>query len=193
MTDQEPDASRNQPQAGASWYNILRTILPYVLTATIAIVLSIGIQMLLPSQATTPSEPVAEAPTRTPSPVPPSPTIVATELPLEENIARQELAEVRAELRRVQTTNYLQSAIAQTADAERLLRDNDLQSVSQTFIAVDDSLALAYIEADESVQSPINELRRELSQMHSDLYVRPEDMDTRLGRLRQSMLSLVTE
>lgn len=168
-------------------------MLPYILTATIAIVLSIVIQMLLLSQSVTPSAPIAEVSEPTPSPVPPSPTVVATELPLEENIARQELAEVRAQLRRVQTTNYLQSAIAQTADAELLLRDNELQSVSQTFIAVDDSLALAYIEADESVQSPINELRRELSQMHSDLYVRPEDMDTRLGRLRQSMLSLVTE
>ncbi|NOK61538.1 MAG: hypothetical protein GFH27_549311n55 [Chloroflexi bacterium AL-W] len=193
MTDKTPDASSSTPLAGASWYKFARLLLPYILTAIIAIVLSITIQMLLFFQMFTPTETVAEVATPIPSPMAAAPIVVATELPLEENIARQELAEVQAQLRRIQTTNYLQSAIAQTADAERLLRDNDLQSVSQTLIAVDDSLALAYSEADESVQSPINELRRELSQMHSDLYVRPEDIDTRLGRLRQSMLSLITE
>lgn len=86
---------------------------------------------------------------------------------------------------------YLSKAISQIADAEAALRTNDRQSTGQALLLVDDSLALAYARADDSLKNPIEEFRRETSRIHDDLYLRPEGLDTRFAKLRQGILTLV--
>ena len=86
---------------------------------------------------------------------------------------------------------YLSRAISQIADAEATLRSNDWQNTNQVLLLVDDSLALAYDRAPDSAKDPIEELRREVNQIHDDLYMRPEGLDTRFMKLRQNILTLV--
>jgi hypothetical protein len=106
---------------------------------------------------------------------------------------RQELIDLHAEDDRLWSAVYLVRALSQVADAEAMLRANNLERVDQLLIAVDDSLALAYERADDAAKDPIEQLRREASALRDDLYLRPEGMDERLATLRQTILALIEE
>jgi hypothetical protein len=167
-------------------------VLPHVFTALAAILVSVVVQQAIAPRAPAPS---AAAPTSTAQPTPlpaPSPTPAPTpDLPLAEGISRQEIADLHADVNQLWSAMYLSRAISQIADAEAALRANDRQSTNQALLLVDDSLALAYDRAATSAKDPIEELRREVSQIHDDLYMRPEGLDMRFARLRQNILTLV--
>jgi len=145
--------------------------------------------MFTPQSATAPSPHPTATPLATVAPTSPP----ATVLPLAEGIARQELNDQRAQINQLWSVIYLYKAVNQLTDAEALLRANDLQNVDQSLIAADDSLALAYDQADQPDQNPIKELRRQIGVIHSDVFIRPEGLDERLAQLRQTMLALIDE
>jgi hypothetical protein len=117
-------------------------------------------------------------------------------LPLAQGITQQELADIRAEGDRKQAQIYLLLAIVQIDDAEAALRTNELSSVGQSLVAIDNSLDLAYARyerAGDSARDAIAQRRIEVGKMHDDLYLYPEGMDARLSTLRQLTLALITE
>jgi hypothetical protein len=168
-------------------------LLPHLLTAALAVAISLAAQQML-SRPTAPAFVV-------PTPAPPTPTLAPTATPVPAgavpapapDIVRQELIDLRAEDDRLWAAVYLAKAISQVSDAESQLRANDLENVAQSLVAMDGSLELAFERADDSIKSPITELRRTAGALHDDLYVRPEGMDTRLAVLRQTILALVGE
>jgi hypothetical protein len=101
--------------------------------------------------------------------------------------------DLRAELRRLWSAYYLARAAIQLADAEASLRVNDLEETERVLVTVGISLDLAYQQSSEQDKGPISEFRMRVGTMREDLYIRPENMDDRFRRLRQSMLSLVDE
>src|SRR5215468_9946766 len=121
---------------GPSWRRWLFAVLPHMLTIVLAVAIAFALQAAL----LRPSGPAFVAP---------APDIV-----------RQELLDLRAEDDRLWAAIYLARAISQVSDAEAQMRANDLESVAQSLVAVDGSLELAYERADESIKSPIAELRR---------------------------------
>ena len=178
-----------------SWRRWLLAVLPHILTLALAVAIGFALQAAL----LRPAEPTFVAPT----PAPPTPTAVpaptAAPAPtggapaLAPDIVRQELLDLRAEDDRLWAAIYLARAISQVSDAEAQMRANDLEHVAQSLVAVDGSLELAYERADESIKSPIEQLRQRTSGIHDDLYVRPEGMDSRLAELRQIILTLIGE
>jgi hypothetical protein len=176
----------------------LRFLLPHVITAIVAIAVSLGLLVLLSPQipAATPAPTAAPAPpTAVPSPRPTAPP-QATALPLSQGISQQELADIRAEGDRKQAQIYLLLAIVQLDDAEAALRSNELVSVGQSLVAIDNSLGLAYTRyerAGDSARDAIAQRRIEVGKMHDDLYLYPEGMDVRLSTMRQLTLALITE
>jgi hypothetical protein len=175
----------------------LRAALPHLVTAVVAIAASLGAQSLLPRPEAAAPTPTA-APTAVPTAVPttrPVP-VVPTALPLAQGISQQELADIRAEADRKQAQIYLLLAIVQIDDAEAALRTNELSSVGQSLVAIDNSLDLAYARyerAGDSARDAIAQRRIEVGKMHDDLYLYPEGMDARLSTLRQLTLALITE
>lgn len=193
MTTTEPGAPASAETAGAPRPSLVRAALPHALTALVAIAVTLGIQAAAPERGPAFRAPtVAPAASAQPTAPPGSPTPVpATAPPLAAGIARQEVADLRAEIDRLWTTIYLLKAINQLADAQSLLRANDIQAVDQELISVDDSLALAYERADEPLKSPLDQFRRDVDMLRGDLYLYPERMDDRLDQLRQLVLALV--
>jgi hypothetical protein len=176
-------------------------LLPHAITAVVAIAISLGALALLSPQVPAPApEPTAvpAAPTAVPSPRPttrPAPP-QSTALPLSQGISQQELADIRAEADRKQAQIYLLLAIVQIDDAEAALRSNELSSVGQSLVAIDNSLDLAYARyerAGDSARDAIAQRRIEVGKMHDDLYLYPEGMDVRLSTMRQLTLALITE
>ena len=191
----EPGASTPQASAGLIGRRRLRASLPYILTAGLAVAASLAVQATLLRPVTI----VVMAPTSEPTPLPTTaaapttPTSSAAAPAPAPDIIRQELADLRFEDSRLWAAIYLSRAISQVSDAEAQMRANDLESVAQSLVAVDGSLELAYERADESIKSPIAQLRRDAGTIRDDLYVRPEGMDARLTRLRQTILALIGE
>jgi hypothetical protein len=190
----EPGTPADSPRS-PPWWRWSRAVLPYILTAALAVTISVALQATL--LAPTPTrfvEPTPASPTPTPAPEPtrsPAPnSAVPAPAP---DIVRQELLDLRAEDDRLWAAIYLARAISQVSDAEAQMRANDLENVAQSLVAVDGSLELAYQRADESVKNPIEQLRQRTSSIHDDLYVRPEGMDARLAELRQTILTLIGE
>jgi hypothetical protein len=172
-----------------------RSLLPHLFTAVAAVATSLLLQLVFASQRpVAPPTPTLTLPTPRPT-LPPSPTSVPqpSSPPLSSGITSQELADLRAEDDEIWTAIYLSRAISQIAEAESAMRANDLAAVDQTLIAVDDSLALAAARAADAQRDPIDQLRRDASAMREDLYLRPEGMDARLARLRQTILALIEE
>jgi len=176
-------------------------LLPHAITAIVAVAASLGALALLSPQipATAPAPTAAPAtPTAVPSPrqtARPAPPL-ATALPLSQGISQQELADIRAEGDRKQAQIYLLLAPVQIDDAEPALRPNELVSVGQSLVAIDNSLDLAYARyerAGDSARDAIAQRRIEVGKMHDDLYLYPEGMDVRLSTLRQLTLALITE
>lgn len=186
MATTEPGApSRGRAPRLPAW---LRTLLAHTLTATVAVLLSLTLGTALRPTVPIPTPPPPPTPTPRPTAVP---TPAPTPAPLDANIARQELADLSAEIDQLWTVSYLSRALIYLSEAESALRNNDWQTVSQALIAVDDSLLLSYGRADESIKSPIEQIRVEIDRTRNDLYLRPEGMDARLGGLRQTILALV--
>jgi hypothetical protein len=181
-----------------SW---LRFLLPHAITAIVAIAASLGALALLspqvpaatPVPTAMPAPPTAvSSPRPTVRPVPPQ----STALPLSQGISQQELADIRAEGDRKQAQIYLLLAVVQIDDAEAALRSNELVSVGQSLVAIDNSLDLAYARyerAGDSARDAIAQRRIEVGKMHDDLYLYPEGMDVRLSTMRQLTLALITE
>jgi hypothetical protein len=191
----EPGAPVAESASGPSWRRWLRAALPYIITAAIAVAVSVAIQATLlrpaPLGILAPTNaPTAALPTSAPQPTVPPITAAPAPAP---DIIRQELADLRAEDDRMWAAIYLARAISQVSDAEAQMRANDLENAAQSLVAVDGSLELAYERADESAKSPIEQLRHQAGAMRDDLYVRPEGMDARLVVLRQTILALIGE
>ena len=162
---------------------------------------SLGVLTLLqpqtPAAAPTPTAAPA-SPTAVPSPRPTARPVApqATALPLSQGISQQELADIRAEADRKQAQIYLLLAIVQIDDAQTALRSNELASVDQSLVAIDNSLNLAYARyerAGDSARDAVAQRRMEVGKLHDDLYLYPEGMDQRLNTLRQLTLALITE
>jgi hypothetical protein len=172
-----------------------RALLPYLATAAAAVALSLALQMaLFPRPSAPPPAPTLTTPTPRPTIAPTRPPATAAPAPpLAAGITNQELADLRAEDDKLWTAIYLSRAISQIAEAEGSMRSNDLGSVDQSLIALDDSLALAYGRAADAQADPIDQLRRDASAIREDIYLRPEGMDARLARLRQTILALIEE
>ena len=191
----------NTPHESAPYRSWLRLLLPHAITAIVAVAASLGALALLspqipataPAPTAAPATPTAvSSPRQTARPAPP----LATALPLSQGISQQELADIRAEGDRKQAQIYLLLAIVQIDDAETALRSNELVSVGQSLVAIDNSLDLAYARyerAGDSARDAIAQRRIEVGKMHDDLYLYPEGMDVRLSTLRQLTLALITE
>ncbi len=181
---------------------LLRAALPHVITALAAVFLTLGVQRFLPQTtlssrqlpsptAVTTSKP-STTPTVAPLPtagVPPSPQ--PTDAPLAAALTRQEVIDLRAQDDRLWAAIYLMRALNHLADAEALLRSNELARVEQTLTSIDDALAQAYARAADADRDPIAQIRRDIGIIREDLYLRPEGMDARLSRLRQAIMTLI--
>ena len=191
----------NPPRESAPHLRWLRLLLPHAITAIVAIAASLGalrlLSPLIPAAAPAPIAAPA-TPTSVPSsrPTARSAPPQSTALPLSQGISQQELADIRAEGDRKQAQIYLLLAIVQIDDAEAALRSNELASVGQSLVAIDNSLDLAYARyerAGDSARDAIAQRRIEVGKMHDDLYLYPEGMDVRLSTMRQLTLALITE
>lgn len=190
-----PDPSPPNLSSPPAYQRFLRAALPHLLTAILAVSLSLALQSAQPQPLAAPA-PTQPALIATPSPaatlaptLPPAPTVP----PPASGITRQELLDLRAEDDRIWSAIYLSRAINQIADAEMALRGNDLERTDQMIVATDDSLALAYARTPDVLRDPIAQLRRDAGMLREDLYLRPEGMDARLARLRQTLLALIAE
>jgi hypothetical protein len=196
VTDSDSGA---QPALRAARLGWLRAAIPHLITFVAAVAVTLGAQMLLlppptPDFIVPTPEPTTLPPTAGPTvrPAPLSPTT----LPLAQGITQQELADVRAEGDLKQAQIYLLLAIVQMDDAQAALRANELASVDQSLVAIDNSLNLAYARyerAGDSARDAVAQRRMEVGKMHDDLYLYPEGMDQRLDTLRQLTLALITE
>lgn len=190
MTTPEPGVpAPDLPPAHTPRPPWLRTALAHALTAAVAVLISAALQLAARPAPAPPVPTPTAAPTARPTdPPPPPPTPSA---PLAAGIARQELADLRAEVDQLWTVSYLSRALIYLSDAELALRSNDWQGLNQSLIAVDDSLMLSANRASAPLKNPIEQIRVEIDRTRNDLYLRPEGMDARLSALRQTILALV--
>ncbi len=96
---------------------------------------------------------------------------------------------MQREMDRLWSAYYLARSANQIADAEAALMVNDLEQVEQGLTAAAALVNRAYEHSAEREKGPISEFRAQISMLHDEVRVRPEGMDQRLRRLRQSMLS----
>ncbi len=180
MSDTAPESGTSDDQ-GPSWRRWARAAWPHLLTAALAIAISLAAQALL----VRPAEPTVIVPTSAPPAPTPAPTATACAGQHRASPSpRYRPPGADRSARRGRSPGaavYLAKAISQVSDAESQMRTNDLGNVAQSLVAVDGSLELAYERADESIKSPIAEMRRTAGSLHDDLYVRPEGMDTAAG------------
>jgi hypothetical protein len=120
-----------------------------------------------------------------------APSPQPTDAPLAAALTRQEVIDLRAQDDRLWAAIYLMRALNHLADADALLRVNDLARVEQTLTAIDDALAQAYARAADADRDPIAQIRRDIGSIREDLYLRPEGMDARLARVRQAIMTLI--
>jgi hypothetical protein len=185
------------PQPARTRLAALRAALPHVVTGLATLAMGLALQSFI-FQPAAPAQPQAVATVAIATPLP-LPTLLPTPLPQPTSpipvsgITRQELLDLRAEDDRIWSAIYLSRAISQIADAESALRANDLDRTGQMIVATDDSLTLAYARTPNAMRDPIAQLRRDAGAIREDLYLRPEGMDQRLARFRQSLLALIAE
>jgi hypothetical protein len=116
-----------------------------------------------------------------------------SDLESEVQALRQDVDELKTEVRNLWGAYYLSRAANQLADAETALWVNDLAEVEQVLLTVGVSLDFAYERSTEQDKGPISEFRMQVGSLREDVYIRPENMDLKLRRLRRNMLSLVDE
>ncbi|MBK9712071.1 MAG: hypothetical protein IPO81_12230 [Kouleothrix sp.] len=199
MSALDPEAGAPGPAQGpgAARGRRLRAALPHVITGAVAVAITIAAVALMRPATSPPAQvaaPTSAPPTPAPTARPAAPAPSAP--PLAEGITQQELADIRAEADRKQAQIYLLLAIVQIDDAQAALRVNELPSVDQSLVAIDNSLNLAYARyerAGDSARDAVAQRRMEVGKLHDDLYLYPEGMDLRLNTLRQLTLALITE
>ncbi len=208
MAEQEPRTPHPSPPSDTSWRIRFRSFLPFGVTAVVSIALSLLLQAMffpvplmpavVPTRTPFPTHQSSPFPPYQPSPFPTptrsiptpvrQPTPYPTLPPQEETLMQQS-----KEIRNLWSAYYLARAASQLADAEAAMRSNDLEEVRQVLVTVRVSLDSAYEQGTEQHKGPIQEFRLQISAIYEELYNRPEHMDQRMRRLRQSMLSLVDE
>lgn len=172
----------------------LRAVWPFALTFVLAVGVALLLQLTLPLPGSRPgSLPGRAAGSGQPGagafgPTPTTATAAPAVTP-----SSPEVAALRNEINRLWSAYYLARAASQLADAEAALRINDLNEVELVLTTVSSSLERAYDRSPEQDKGPISEFRLQVGRIHADLRVRPEGLDQRLRRLRQSMLSLFDE
>jgi hypothetical protein len=172
--------------------------LPFVVTAVVAVLLSLLLQWLLFPPVTASLPPPDAAPTVntpvvafTPPPQPPTPTPGAAEPGA--SLLRLAILDLEAQDRRLRSALYLLRAVAQLDDALVALQANQFAEADRALLLVYRSLDQAYAFSAEQDKGPIDTFRLQLSQIRDDLPLRPEGADRRLRQLRGLMLSLVDE
>ncbi|NWF79689.1 MAG: hypothetical protein HXY37_06520 [Chloroflexi bacterium] len=174
-----------------------KALLPHLLTAALAVALSLLVQALLWPRPPIPG-PAPTAPLAAPSPsvtvIAPTPVAspAATALP-NDSVLRLEILDLEAQDRQIWSALYLLRAASQIDDAVIALQGNDLAEADRTLLTAYRSLEQAYAYSAEREKGPIDTFRLQLSQIRDDLHVRPERIDRRLRQLRQLVLSLVEE
>ena len=182
------DAASASPSA---FQRRLRAALPHVLTATLAVAVTLSLQWLWLG----PPAPATTAPPATPPPPTPAPATVAPAgaPPPDGSVVRLEVLDLQAQDRQLWSALYLLRAASQVDDAVAALQRNDLVEADRTLLTAYRSLDQAYAYSAEREKGPIDTFRLQLSQIRDDLHLRPERLDRRLRQLRQLMLSLVDE
>ncbi len=182
----------DRQQRRVALVRLMRIIAPHAVTALCAVIVSSIITSIVATPGT-PTAPVVITVVVTPSVRPtvvPRPSNTAEPVPAA-GISRQELLGLRAEDDAVWSALYLIRAISHADDADAALRVNALAEVDQALIAVDDALSLARSRASRVARDPIDQLRRDVGMMREDMYLRPEALDGRIDRLRQTILTLI--
>lgn len=204
------------PKKSSLWARF-QAIVPFVVTSLVTVMVTLFLQLALPIRQSPPRPERASFQPPAPSPesgafpsrgLPVVPVVPATSTAREPRIAPQrlpgaealsdeamsrELRSLRAELRDLWSAYYLARAAIQLADAEVALRVNDLDEIERLLATAAVSLDLAYEHSSEQDKGPIGEFRAQVGAMHEDLAIRPENLDLRMRRLRQSMLSLANK
>lgn len=188
-----PEPPEQPVPAGASR---LVAVLPFAMTALIAVLLSLALQWLLLAperlNAPAPTAGVLATPLAPTSPPPPTPPPAPAPLPdLPENLLRLALLDLEDQNRRLRSDLYLLRAVAQLDDALVALQANQFDEVDRSMLMVYRSLDQAYAFSAEQDKGPLETFRLQLSQIRDDLHLRPEGADRRLRQLRTLMLSLV--
>lgn len=168
---------------------LLQGALPHVVTALVTLVLAWFVVprdrvvvLQTPSKAT----PVAGTVATT------IPAVTATlTSPLVRDISRQEILDVKADTAALWSAVYLTRALAHASDAEAALARNDMTGTAQMLLLMDDALQRAAVTATSAVRDPIEQIHRDIVAVRQDLYVRPNGLDVRIKRLRQSLLTLI--
>lgn len=197
MADKHPTSGDAPVAPPVRTRSRLTTLLPHVLTATLAVAVSLLLQALIWPRASvtgpTPTAPVA-APSPSGAGVVPTPVAspVTTALP-NDSVLRLEILDLEAQDRQIWSALYLLRAASQIDDAVFVLQGNDLAEADRTLLSAYRSLDQAYTYSAEREKGPIDTFRLQLSQIRDDLHVRPERIDRRLRQLRQLVLSLVDE
>lgn len=201
MSDLHPDTP---PQSAAKtlslrqWRTYLVSALPFIVTVVVSVALTLLVQVALPLPSGASLVPTTVVSLeRSPMPASPMPTLTppasASSLLSGAISSRDELIDLQHEISRLWSAHYLARAAHQIADAETALRVNDLDEVEQVLTTVDASLDRAYQRSAEQEKGPINEFRMQVNDIYENLHTRPQGVDQRLRRLRQSMLNLVDE
>ena len=107
------------------------------------------------------------------------------------DISRQEILDVKADTAALWSAVYLTRALAHASDAEAALARNDMTGTAQMLLLMDDALQRAAVTATTAVRDPIEQIRRDIVAVRQDLYVRPNGLDVRIKRVRQSLLTLI--
>lgn len=111
--------------------------------------------------------------------------------PLVQDIARQEMLDVKADTAALWCAVYLTRALAHASDAEAALARNDMTGAAQMLLLMNDALQRAAVTATSAVRDPIEQMHRDVVTVRQDLYLRPNGLDVRITRLRQSLLTLI--
>ncbi len=201
MSEPQPEpAAQEAPSVAAQWRARFQAALPFIITAVVAVALSLlgqaALQALqIPAAALISATPTLPPATATPAPPPTSetqPTAAPPPLQPDARILAQQILDLRAELRNTRSDKYLILAAFQLTEAEYALRVNNLDEVERVLTTAWVALDRAYTYA-EAYKNPIDDFRAQVGKLREDLRVYPEGMDQRLRRLRQNILSLVDD
>lgn len=187
-----------EPQPRPLW---LRTLLPHALTALVSVAVAVAItRVSSPSSVPVVAKPTLAAATSTRVPEPisstpqaPTPQVTPTLEPTAVGVTRRDLLDLRAEDDELRVALWLLRGLNHLADADLALRINNAEAAERALLTTDEALRVAEVRANDALRDPITQLRREVGGVRDDLYLRPQGLDTRIARLRQSILALIGE
>ncbi len=154
---------------------------------------------LPPSPTPTLSPSPSPSPTRTPAPSPtalptasplPSPTLTLTQTltPTPLSFPDRQMQEA---IQEVTFRQLLLKAAIELLRAEDYLASGEMKQVERELVAVEATLDQAALFADDSLQSTMDDLQRDLSHLREDLYLRPERLREGIRRLWQRIDVLI--